>query len=253
LFESIAETVWDSIVHNHRQGIQKSEIGITGDIVSVIRRHHSQNHNFGVWSNPAVDEDLNGGDIDIFVETEKNEFLWYALQAKVLKIGGKYERLVGKKQWTKLSNLQTLSGCIPFYLFYNGIDKNLKTTTDCCGETINEKQFGCAIVKIDTVEGIALRKSEPHYNDFHPAHAHPWRELVCCMAKRQNGTLYSLRQIQDAVSLYQGVVNSDLIYRGSSDEQIDEYSLTRIRTSNESAGRAPIYSFAIRTTAGMAQ
>ena len=251
LFELIAEDVWDSIVHNHRASVHKNEIGITSDIVSVIRNHHNLNPNFGVWSNPAVNEDVNGGDIDVFVETATNQFLWYALQAKVLKIGNKYERLVTKHQWTKLSRLKDMSGCIPFFLFYNGIDKQLTSITDCCGENVNEKQFGCAIVEINTVRSVALQRSEPRYRDFHPMHAHPWRELVCCTAKRQNGELYSLRQIQNAVTLYQGVVNVDLIYRDNSDEQINENALTRIRTSNESAGRVPTHSFAIRTTTGL--
>src|SRR5687768_1323185 len=103
LFELIAKEVWDSIVHNHRTGVPRSEIGITDDIVAVIRRHHNENDNFGVWANQATNEERYGGDIDIFVETEINQFLWYALQAKILKVDGRYERLIEKRQWQKLA------------------------------------------------------------------------------------------------------------------------------------------------------
>jgi hypothetical protein len=252
LFEIIADDIWDSIVDNHREGVHKNEIGITNDIVTIIRRHHRLHPNFGVWSNPGVDEDTNGGDIDIFVETDLNQFLWYALQAKVLKIGDKYERLIKKRQWEKLANLQAVAGCIPFYLFYNGIDKKLSSTRDCCDKEVTEKQFGCMIAEIDIVERIASQRSEPRYIDFYPRNGHPWRELVCCMAKRRKGTILTLGQVQNALSYYEGVINSTIIYRGSNNEHLDS-QVNTIRINNNTVGRNPTHSFAIRTTAGLNQ
>ena len=253
LFELIAEDVWDSIAFNHQVNVQESEIGITNKIVAVIRTHHSRNPNFGVWSNPGVNEVTNGGDIDIFVETKLNRFLWYALQAKVLRIGGKYDGLITKRQWVKLSELQSLSGCIPFYLFYNGVDKEPETLEDCCGHQISEKQFGCTIVDIDKVEEIATLRYNPRYKDICPGNGHPWRELVCCTARRKEGSLFYLSQVQNAVSSYEGLVNSEMIYRGNNNEQVSGDNIGVIRNSNESAGRVPTHSFAIRTIAGMNQ
>lgn len=252
LFELIAENVWDSITYNHRAKVQASELGITNGIVSVVRTHQSLNHNFGVWSNPGVDEAVNGGDIDIFIETETDQFLWYALQAKVLKKEGRYDGLISKRQWDKLSNLQKQLKCIPFFLFYNGIDKKPETFKDCCGHEINEKQFGCTIVEIGKVKNIAILKSNPRYSDFNPEYGHPWRELVCCTAKRKNGTSFSLRQVQEAVSSYEGLVNSEVIYRGNNNE-IGREGITIIKDSNENVGRNPTHTFAIRTNAGMNQ
>jgi hypothetical protein len=253
LFELIAEEVWDSIAFNHGRGIQKSELGITNDIVSVIRENYYMHRNFGIWANLGVNEADNGGDLDIFVETDANQFLWYALQAKVLKVGGTYDRLISKPQWVSLERLRNSTGCIPFYLFYNGVNKELETVKDCCKDDINEKQFGCTIVEINKVAQIATRRSNPRYIDFYPTNGHPWRELVCCMAKRRDGALFSLEQIQNTVSYYSEVINSEIIFRGTNNEEISGDSLTMIRNSNARVGRYPAHTFVIRTSAGMNQ
>ncbi len=252
LFEIISEYVWDAIVENHKMSVDKAEIGITKDIVALIRRHHSTNQNFGIWSNEAIDEDQYGSDIDVFVETEMNHFLWYALQAKVLKQDGKYERLLAKRQWEKLSVLQNLSGCIPFFLFYNGVDKHIGTFKDCCLRNVSEKQLGCAIVAIDHVEQMALTKSRAGYSDFYPKRTHPWRELVCCASRRKNGTLYLLTEVKNAVSLYEGILNEKIIEIGSNNQRppLDRSTITE---ANNESGRSPDYKIVIRSTAGLMQ
>jgi hypothetical protein len=201
----------------------------------------------------GINEANNGGDIDIFIKTEKNKFLWYALQAKVLKIEGRYERLIAKSQWKSLANLQNSSGCIPFYLFFNGIDKKAGTNEDCCKHEISEKQFGCTLVDIDKVAKIATDRSYPRYTDFYPKNGHPWRELVCCMARRREGTLFSLRQIQNTVSYYSGDVNSEIIFRGADTDEIYGDNITAIRNSNTRYDRNPSHNFVIRSRAGMNQ
>lgn len=248
LFELIAEYVWDDIVHHHRYDIHKPEIGITNSIVALIRSHSTTNQNFGVWANNAVNEDENGGDIDVFVETQTNEFIWYALQAKVLKRNRKYEDLSIKKQWEKLDVLKRKSGCIPFYLFYNGVYKEINTIRDCCGDIITEKQFGCGLVTTENVRGVSTKKSYPKYEDFY-ALMHPWRELVCCEAQRKKQyTTYNLNQISNAMSLYEGVHNSDII---NSDAQLENNFENSITNLNEENDRNPTYSFVIRTTSGI--
>lgn len=252
LFELIARYVWDSIVHNHKYKLHKSEIGITNDIIALIRDHKLRNQNFGVWANLAIKESIYGCDIDVFVETGIDEFIWYALQAKVLKLNGRYERLRDKSQWIKLSNLKDISGCIPFYLFYNGFDKVPGTFKDCCLQTVKETQLGCALVSIKDVERITSEKPIIRYADFFPAYIHPWRELVCCVAKRRGGARYSLQEVRNAVSLYTGLLNTDIMEQGNNNEQLSQNEIT-ISAANQNVGRAPSHSFVIRTTASLMQ
>jgi len=252
LFEKISEEVWDSIVFNKRVGLPKSETGITNDVIASIRTEVALNKNIAVWANLGQYEKTFGSDIDIFVETFKNEFIWYALQAKVLKLDNKYERLVVKSQWQKLLLLEQKSSCIPFYLFYNGLDKKIKNLIDSCKHQVSEKQLGCAIVDLKDVEEISKKKSNPGYDDFCKKHAHPWRELVCCTAQRKNRETYSLSQVQDAVSLYQGVLNNDIIIRGSDSEQSSQNELSILR-ANELVERNPVFDIVVRTSQGMDQ
>lgn len=254
LFELIAAEIWDSIAFNHKNNVQESEIGITNKIIAVIRDHHVNNPSFGVWANQGVKEAIHGSDIDIFVETSTNRFLWYAIQAKVLKIGGKYNGLANKRQWNTLGALRKASGCIPFFLFYNGLDKEPENLEDCCGHQISEKQFGCTIAEIDEVKKITTSKPNPRYTDICPESGHPWRELVCCTAKRKDGVPYSLKQIQNATSIYTGIVNTEMIIRGSNNpEEANGYSTTKIVDENRNSNRVPSHVFAIRTIAGMNQ
>jgi len=248
----ISEYVWDSIVHNHKYKTHKHEVGITSDIIALIRSHADLNHNFGVWSNASISEDKYGADIDLFVETNTNEFIWYALQAKVLKMDGAYERLSSKSQWEKLTKLKKNSGCIPFFLFYNGVNRPVKKLADCCGHDINEKQFGCSIVSIKDVKDVASEIHRPKYSDFCTKYMHPWRELVCCDVKRKNGTIYSLPEVQDAVALYERVLNFDILRRGSTKQRTIKNDLS-IASLNEIYGRVPDYNFVVRSAAGLNQ
>jgi hypothetical protein len=251
LFGIIATKVWDSIVFHHRVGTPMSEIGITNYIIAAIRNEQELNPHFGVWANPGHDEPIHGSDIDIFVETTVNYFIWYPLQAKVLKVGGHYERLRTRHQWTMLAELRDQVQCIPFYLFYNGLNKVMDTRTDCCNHEIDEKHYGCMLVEIDDVAAIAGQRSEPRYADFYPQHAHPWRELVCCMARRRDGRLFTVAEVRDGVSIYQSVLNSDIIYRGVPGEELPVSQAGVIRYMNTAVERNPSHVFVIRTTEGL--
>jgi hypothetical protein len=251
LFGIIATKVWDQIVFSHRVDTEVSEIGVTNNIIAEIRNEQVLNPHFGVWANPGHNEQTHGSDIDVFVEANVNHFLWYPLQAKVLKVGGHYDRLRTRHQWTLLAELRNRVQCLPYYLFYSGINKAPDTQTDCCNHEIDEKHYGCMLVDIENVATIAGQRSEPRYIDFYPQHAHPWRELVCCKARRGDGRLFTVAEVRDGISIYQGVLNPDIIYRGSLGEEFAPNQAGAIRYTNADLGRTPSHSFVIRTTEGL--
>ncbi|MDR0833382.1 MAG: hypothetical protein LBN93_04245, partial [Candidatus Symbiothrix sp.] len=86
LFQEIASEIWYEIIYHHQVGVNVPEIGITNRIIAKLLH----NKNCGVWANPGYKEDEFGSDLDIFVETTTGSFVWYALQAKVLKKDGCY-------------------------------------------------------------------------------------------------------------------------------------------------------------------
>ena len=162
LFEEIANSIWTHIIHNQRVSVNVSEIGITMDIIASIRTHSTSIPNFGVWANPGYNENVFGSDIDVFVETKMGQYIWYALQAKVLAKSGRYRDIktkrAGEYQWKKLDRLSAVSGCISKYLFYNGVSNYHHFGFDTCNRSFDEKQFGCSIVDTNKVENVCLSK-----------------------------------------------------------------------------------------------
>jgi hypothetical protein len=210
LFEDIAEKVWKRISLAHEVNVNLSEIGITSDIMVEILQYNKGLTNFDVYVKKADNEKLYGNDIDVFVETNINEYRWFALQAKILKTSGQYDKLRypsgGSLQWDKLLLLEGVSGCESYYLLYNGDGKNTYnyTGTDECGRTFSESQFGCSLVKTSDVRRIASRTNtkgqfiKASFNTFHHVLAEPWRILTCCYHQTAGKELYTLEEIKES-------------------------------------------------------
>lgn len=201
LFENISSEVWNKIKRAHRVNANLREEGITADIIVDIL-DFSQNHrsNFEVYARPSYDESTYGSDMDVFVETNPNEYRWFALQAKILKRNNKYTTLRdtsnGTMQWDKLTLLEAVSGCKAYYLLYNGRLGFAHQGNDCKGPFTAE-QFGCSLVEPQIISGLANiqtptgRYINPSFEDIHPHDAIPWRKLVCCLHNVNDYRLYS--------------------------------------------------------------
>lgn len=255
LFEEIASHVWAHIIYNHSAGIQVSEIGITNDIIAVIRNHAGRIPNFGVWANPGHDERNNGSDIDIFVEAKRGTFVWYAFQAKALRTNGRYQDMAGIRgneyQWDKLNRLSKQSGCISQYLLYNGVGGFNYSGTDKCNRPFLAPQFGCSIVDVSDVENLSLNHNTSFF-DFHPAHAQPWRVIVCCFQNARKNTLYSIAQIKKAVDYYKEDFESHLFTgKEDSETRFNDLGINAINDFSENFERVPFCRVIIRSTAGL--
>lgn len=239
LFEHLAAYVWDEVSLHHQQNIHCPEIAITNKIIALIRKS-GDNENIGLWANNAIKEKVHGSDIDIFIEGETNQFHWYALQAKIMTQDKRYEGIHRKRQWEKLSLLQSISGCIPFFLFYNGQQENNFTSNDPA-----EKQYGCSIVPVKEISTLAAKYAKLKYSDLHPKIARPWRELVCENIHNGNGRTYSVNQIRDAVSLYDDLLHPSIIDR---DDYLSRelYNPQQMKSFNEAVNRQPEFILVIR-------
>lgn len=251
VFSDLAEHVWNKIIYSHEVHLDEDERGITRHLTTVLRH----NNNIGLWSNPGFREYENGSDIDVFVETGINEFIWFALQAKLLKVNHKYDgvdkKTNGIYQWDMLKTLSQNTGCLSMYLFYNGFkNKNLGTYTDCCKLDFSETQFGCSIVEVDNVINVCSLNNPPSYSDFHPKLAHPWREMVCCIARRKSNTRFSIRQIENSVSYYEPLINESVITFQNQAKVLDE-DIGLIDKQNELVNRVSEFRFIVRTSAGL--
>lgn len=247
LFKKISKSVWDKIIFNHYVKTEVSEIGLTNDIVATIRNYALRKKNIGIWANMGKNESLYGSDIDVFIERKKGMFVWYAMQAKVLKIKRNYD-IMSKHQWEMLNHLNELSGCMTKFLLYNGVSDFKYSGKDVCNNKFYAHQFGCSLVKPEVVR-ILSENSNPKFNDFHPKIAQPWRSIVCCDVS-ENSQLYSTWQIKNAVRYYpQRLTEIDVLDENSDYNEEDFISENRelqiISLSNKEVERTPKYAIVI--------
>ena len=254
LFKKIADHVWQEVIAHHSVGVNPSEVGLTKEIITTIRANSQNIPNFGVWANPSYNENQFGGDIDIFVETTPNSFIWYALQAKALKLNLHYEGLyvpnVVNQQWDNLLELSRNAGCKSMYLLYNGVKTYTYNGTDRCRNNFAESQFGCSLVNVtDMISQYNLGRDS--FYDFHPDLAQPWRVIVCCKEDRDGIILYDTSLIRDAVDYYPESVGGavDSIIKSERRSNVDVNTIDFL--SNQ-VNRTPYYRVVIRTNQGLA-
>ena len=257
LFEEISEEIWYKIINHHRVGVHAPEIGITNEIIEIIRNNVLAYPNIGVWANNGYNEIINGSDIDIFVETSIGNYVWYALQAKVLMLNGKYTSMStlrdGEYQWDKLRRLVANSGCISKYLFYNGVDGYKYTGYDNCQRQFDEEQFGCSLVELDDVERISLL-STPKFLDFHPDLAQPWRIITCCWfyPPKDKTIYYTPMQIKKSLEYYpESFGNSSIKETNDETKNLNDLGIDAINKLSSLIDRSPFYRVVIRNTASL--
>lgn len=254
LFESISENTWRDVIYHHNVHIQMHEPGQTNRIIADIRHSALAYPNIEVWANNGFREIDHGSDIDIFVESKPGEFIWWALQAKVLRLNGRYEGLSNlhgnEYQWDKLNRLSAASGCVVRYLLYNGLANYHCNGNDICTRNFNEDQFGCSLVKTTDVERLALA-GPVSFHDFHPDLAQPWRIITCCLFNnnKEKATYYSATQVREAVKTYPNRSdNISILDITDSTTKPNDFSDNAINEFSSYAERKPEYRIVIRST-----
>ncbi|WP_281846767.1 hypothetical protein [Olleya namhaensis] len=270
LFESIASEVWDRIIRAHDVGLNLREEGITYDIlVDILSFSKYKIKNFDVYAKPGYDENKYGSDIDLFIETSKNKYRWFALQAKILKSNNRYNTLRDgysatnpSYQWDKLKLLEAESGCIAYYLLYNGKARSkdyIFSGVDVCNRPYAEDQLGCSIVSVPVIERLGLKRNvrdtrfvNPTYEDIHPHDSEPWRTLVCCMLDKAEGILYEKVEISNYNSKFKPISeislsedNQDSEIDKESSENFNEIIDNRIAIASKKADWDPTFKIVI--------
>lgn len=197
LFEDIAQYIWESLGERHRLKVSWGETSITDEIMYKVAAAIDRYPDIKVELYKSFKEYRFGHDLDLFVEVAKNQYIWFALQAKVMSHPSReYKAILDIKlkrdgsvhrdyQWRLLLRGQKAKLWLPFYLFYNGIaDKPLSY----------KRSYGCSILSVDDFcrhscdeNGEPFIKPEgkgflvPSFASYHEAPnniAQPWHHLV---------------------------------------------------------------------------
>lgn len=89
IIKEISKEIWEDIISLHSTGQNSSEIYYTKKLVSRILSH-SKSLNYSIFAKEPRIEKKWGSDIDIYIERGVNDFILYAFQAKLLKLGQVY-------------------------------------------------------------------------------------------------------------------------------------------------------------------
>ncbi|MBS4029345.1 MAG: hypothetical protein KGZ58_12010, partial [Ignavibacteriales bacterium] len=162
-------------------------------------------------------------DLLIYVQLMDGFYYPIAIQSKKISSDGNYHAFKGEyEQLKKLKQFSTENGYIPMYLLYNFIDKHSRTFS-MCGIKFEWNQFGCTLVNLSDVEEVCIKTKKktgkeylrlPHFDDFHPAYAHPFFKLVCCE------------------NVLTGIDNFKKEFRNKLQYEIKSVQLTELQSSN---------------------
>lgn len=223
LFNTLSKVIWDELSDYYQQGCDSSEVGITKYIIREFNRFSSSIiRNFQLYAKPGHLEAVYGSDIDVFLGIGGGRYIWFALQAKLLKSNGRYTTMKDgysttnlSYQWEKLTLLEAASaGCKSYYLFYNGVIGGFKYSgIDHCNQSFGEKDFGCSLVETNKIKADmdarmkGVTYHNPTFKDYHPSLAMPWRTLVCCphSMKLEEFTPYYREDVEGAVEGYERI------------------------------------------------
>lgn len=263
LFERIAASVWNRVGRAHSFNTDLKEIGITSDIiVDILEFNRTAYPNFKVYAQEGWQEKKYGSDMDVYVETNLNQYRWFALQAKILKKNNKYETLRDSsdnvKQWLKLRRLEKLSDCKAYYLLYNGKAVYTTKSNDMCDRDFNESQFGCSLIELDSIKRWVGSKSlghrkkwiyvDPIFEDFHPRDAQPWRILTCCYHDKKAYKLYTIEEIVAANRNYEDLTRPLELEETKLDSNVDIPRDNRIINASNLADWTPGLRLVVRRT-----
>jgi len=235
LIKNVSKQFWDDIIELHSTGQDSSEIYYTKKLISQILSH-TRSLNYSIWAREPGMEHIWGSDIDIFIERGVNDFLLYAFQAKLLKLGQVYSDLNrftnGSYQYQKLLDYGNENNCFTNYLFYNGVENYKYTGKNKCNTEFEENQFGLSYISVQSIISVINNRANWNFNYFHPDLASPLSELVCCKnSKRPNIKSYDYKEILEKLENYSLLKKEDVenYFESINNEEIaDKKNLKRV-------------------------
>ena len=167
---------WHDLMCVHHELFKMYEVTITQNLVREFLIHKKM-FSLPMHIYESVNEQANGNDLEIFVETQ-NGFLFIPVQVKVIKQGYKYPSInhpVGTKQQIDcLIDYANKKRGIPAYIFYNYCeDYEFEDYVSDYLPGLDTEQFGCTIgnaysINSNFFERAGLRKwSIPTFQELH--------------------------------------------------------------------------------------
>lgn len=160
LYKNISIDTWDRLEFTNKTKSKFSEITITENILYTIDKYRIENSDDSIQMYESKDESTNGNDLEVYIELEKDKYIFLAIQAKKLYIDSqKYKAITHKVdsqyQIDLLLNYAKLKEGIPLYLLYNYAPNFIHK---------NKKLYGCSILKADYI-----------YKKFYPNKSTKWK------------------------------------------------------------------------------
>lgn len=187
----LAQRVYRHLSDVFRYELSFSELGMTDhfilDLVRFSNRVGSATIKAYKTSWPV--ETAYGNDIDLFVGDGTGQYIWYALQAKVMSHEGEFNDLKIKvrgelHQWHKLLLHERLFGSQAFYLLYVGKSKtnfpSLRPTHGDCTGVAPIGDYGLSLVKAHDVHTTVTRTTPMRFSEVFPDYVEPLRSIFCC-------------------------------------------------------------------------
>ena len=188
----ISKETWERIEFaRNRQGLKIYETTITQNILFDLNKSFTSAE---IKIFEAIDERTNGNDIELFIKTNVG-YLFFPIQAKIIYANSKYEALEHGNKINDLIGYATKKNGYPLYLLYN-YDRTFTYNKIICGQTANNKVFGCSIISADyLLNNYAFNRIDrngnskwtiPSFFDLHPVNANPLFVLSCCSSDNDN-------------------------------------------------------------------
>jgi len=146
LFKELSIDTWHRIKFaRERIGFKIYETTITQNILITVEKFRIQNSIRNIRMFESIDESSNGNDIELYIQSESGEYIFFPVQAKIIVHSnkslkdGKYAAFKGS-QFDSLKKYAITKKGIPIYLFYN------------YSSHIGDPSFGCLVYRASDLE-----------------------------------------------------------------------------------------------------
>lgn len=193
--QSISQETWNRIQFAHsKKNFKTFETTITQNILYNLHVFSTNNPHIPIKMFEAVDEPLNGNDIEFIIKTS-NGYLVSPLQAKIIyQKKYDYPAMEHGNQINDLISYANSLGGVALYLLYNFYpDKTFKPHTKICNIELIPADYGCTLISaqylsrnfaFNRIDKNGNRKwAIPSFIQLHPNIAVPLLIVGCCEIK----------------------------------------------------------------------
>lgn len=185
LLRELSRDTWNRINFSRsRLGLKIYEVTITQNLIYEINRHNSKSM-ISIFE--AIDENTNGNDIELYIQT-KDGYLFFPIQSKIVYKNQAYPKMEHGNQIHELINYAAVRGGVPLYLLYN-FSPDFLFSGDIRGISCSSSDFGCTLIDAKyLLNNFAFKRTDkngnkrwniPTFHDLHPNQAIPWFIPFC--------------------------------------------------------------------------